>query len=417
MGALTLALVGCGSDSQPVTLGNGTLSAKAAVGKELFFDVNLSGSGQQACASCHDPDHAYGAPNTLSVQLGGVNLDKPGLRNSPTLTYSAFIPSFSFASDGTPTGGFFHDGRSGSLADQATHPFLNEFEMANASAADLQTRLLTRPYIGQFRAVFGDAVLKDPDSTLKHIGEAIAAFELEDTSFHRFNSKFDAVTQGKAQLTAQEANGFALFNNPNKGNCAACHVSAGVKGVPALFTDHTYDNIGVPRNWDIPANSDSSTLSYVPQNGAGLGAPNHNYYDMGLCGPLRTDLAGNTTTCGQFKVPSLRNVSLKGAIFHNGIFHNLQDAVSFYITRESNPTRWYVQADGTTPDIKYNDLPVMYDANVNVLEAPYNPATAPTLTDSEIKDVVAFLCTLADGYDPANPQNYANGAQCRTRPL
>ena len=58
-----------------------------------------------------------------------------------------------------------------------------------------------------------------------------------------------------------------------------------------------------------------------------------------------------------------------------------------------------------------------FDANVNIGEVPYTPPTfsggqAPTLTSQEIDDVVAFLCTLTDGFDPNNPSAYKVPAQC-----
>jgi cytochrome c peroxidase len=385
----------------------------AVVGKQLFFDTTLSASGLQSCASCHDANNAYAAPNALPAQLGGVGMDLPGLRNTPSLRYVAFTPAFHFEADGTAVGGFFLDGRSPGLADQAEHPFFTPFEMANADSAALLQRLLTRPYLAQFKQVFGEASVSDPDRALHNIGQALAAFEMEDVSFHPFSSKFDFWRNGQAQLTAQELRGFALFNAPDKGNCAACHVSASSNGQPALFTDFTYDNVGIPRNWALAANSADTTLPYVPNNGSTLGAPNHDYYDMGMCGPLRSDIAGIQSLCGAFKVPSLRNVAIKQSYFHNGVFHSLQDVVDWYITRDTDPARWYVQADGVTPDIPYNDLPAIYRANVNVTEAPYHPASAPSLTNSERKDVIAFLCTLTDDYSPASPGSYSDPAQCQ----
>jgi cytochrome c peroxidase len=187
-----------------------------------------------------------------------------------------------------------------------------------------------------------------------------------------------------------------------------------------MFTDYTYDNLGVPRNWEIAANTDPTPAYYgLPLNGTALGAP-YAYYDLGLCGPLREPALG-AATCGQFKVPSLRNVAIKQSYFHNGVFHNLQDLVDFYITRDVDPARWYVQADGVTPEIApYNDLPADFVANVNVLEAPYHPGLAPSLNAAERKDLIAFLCTLSDGYVPANAAAYyapaapTNPAQCQS---
>jgi cytochrome c peroxidase len=156
---------------------------------------------------------------------------------------------------------------------------------------------------------------------------------------------------------------------------------------------------------------DGQTPGYAPANGGALGEPNHDYYDLGLCGPLRADLAGRSLMCGAFKVPTLRNVALTGPYFHNGVFDSLEEVVAWYVTRDTDPARWYRQADGT-PDSPYNDLPVAYRRNVNVSEMPYIPSLAPTLTNGEMADLVRFLCTLTDGYDPANPSAYRVPAQC-----
>ena len=136
----------------------------------------------------------------------------------------------------------------------------------------------------------------------------------------------------------------------------------------------------MPRNTEIAATADA------------------NYFDLGLCGPDRTDLSGRTDLCGAFKVPTLRNVATRPVFFHNGRFKSLKETLQFYVTRDTHPERWYPLVNGT-PD-KFNDLPAAYRANVNTSEAPYNrkPGDAPTLTDAEIDDLIAFLTTLSDGY-------------------
>ncbi|MBV1776942.1 diacylglycerol kinase [Burkholderiaceae bacterium DAT-1] len=397
--------------SQPAQPAN-QLSALATVGKRLFMDPALSASGQQSCATCHVPDNGYSPDDGRPTQLGGPAMNLEGLRASPSLGYAHYTPAFSVGSDGKVTGGFMRDGRQPTLAAQATGPFVSSFEMANQDAAEVLGRLKSRPYLAEFVAIFGQASLNDADQTLNNMGRAIAAFETEDQSFHRFDSKYDAWTQGKATLTARESNGFRLFNDPSKGNCVACHTTASKNGVPALFTDFTYDNLGVPRNWKLKANSDTNAPAYAPANGAQF-AGEHRYYDMGVCGPMRTDRPGLTSACGKFKVPTLRNVALRNAFFHNGVFDNLEDVVTWYVSRDANAARWYVQADGKTPDRSYNDIPQMFQANVNVTEPPYNPALQVSLTQQEIRDVVAFLCTLTDGYDPAKPDTYRKPAQCQ----
>jgi cytochrome c peroxidase len=412
--AAVLAACGGGGDSASTTTPpDATLSPMARVGKQIFSDTALSVSGRQSCATCHVADHAFAGADGLSVPLGGPNMDLPGLRAAPSLMYASYAPAFHFAADGTPTGGFFRDGRAANLAEQAQQPFITSFEMANSNAGEVQQRLLSRPYLAQFTAVFGAAVLSDPAQTLASMGAALAAYESEDSDFRPFSSKFDAFQNGKATLTAAELKGLQLFNDPSKGNCNACHLSSGVAGVAPLFTDFTYDSVGIPRNWNIAANQAGTTLPYVPKNGTALGdAGLYDYYDTGLCGPLRTDLADRPSLCGVFKVPTLRNVAVKQNYFHNGVFTNLNDVVSWYITRDTNPARWYRKADGSV-DVPYNDLPQRYDFGINVAEVPYNPGLAPMLSADEINLVVDFLCTLTDGYDPSSPSAYAGQAQCQ----
>jgi cytochrome c peroxidase len=431
LGVLTgLLLSGCGGGGGgQQESGIQTLSPTAALGKLMFSDAALSASGQQSCATCHVKARAFTAdPATdhgLPVALGGPNMDRPGFVNTPSLLYANFTPAFHFESDGTPVGGFFRDGRAASLADQAMQPFLASNEMANADAAAVVAKLKTRPYLDQFVQLFGAAVLDDPSAALARMGAAIAAFEAEAEMFHPFTSKFDAWQRGSATLTTLEQKGFALFNDPTRGNCAACHTSTSADGTtPPLFTDFSYDNLGLPRNAAIPANDEGTTLDDVPSNGNdGV----HRYYDMGLCGPFRTDLAHRTDLCGAFKVPSLRDVALTAPYFHNGAFSSLQDAVAFYVRRDTNPEQWFPATDGASAGhyTKFNDLPRAYggqfvadihtlgsdygyQGNVNTSEVPYNRhiGDQPALAEDDIKAVVAFLCTLTDGYDAANPNAY-----------
>lgn len=389
-------------------------AAMAALGKLLFNDPNLSASNKQSCASCHAPQNAMLAPNTLSVQLGGAELNLQGLRNVPSAAYALFTPPPKINNQGKLKGGVMLDGRSASLATQAQLPFLAANEMANASSTVVKIKLLGRPYFAQYLALFGSASLNNPDITLTNMAQAIALYEQTDPAFRLFSSKFDAFLAGKAQLSTAETNGMNLFNNPGKGNCAACHDSTSHNGIPPLFTDYSFHANGVPRNWKITYNLDSTILpDFLPQNGLSLGAPNHQFYDLGACGPLRTDQSGNTSTCGQFKVPSLRNTALKGAYEHNGVFSSLQQVLSFYNNRDLTPAVFYKKADGITPDIPYNDLPVAYQLNIDN-PPPFHllPGKQAVLQPSEINAIIIFLCTLTDGYNPSNPSAYPYPKQC-----
>jgi cytochrome c peroxidase len=439
----SLAACGGGGAAQDGTAtGSGaaatsTLSAAATLGAKIFADTALSASGQQSCATCHVARYAFAADPTATgpdrgspVPRGGVTMDLSGFRNTPSILYAAYTPAFHFDAAGNPYGGFFRDGRAKTLADQAVLPFTTTFEMANGDAAQVIARLQTRPYLADFVTLYGQAVLGDPTTALQDMGAALAAFETEAPQFHPFSSKYDYFLAGQTQLTAQERRGLAKFNDPAGGNCAACHPSTSGDGVtPPLFTDFSYDNLGVPRNANIPGNAAAAPASTPTDSTDSV----HAYYDLGICGPFR-DIGGLNLFgyCGQFKVPTLRNIAVTGPYFHNGQFATLADALAFYVRRDTNPEQFYpTAADGSVT--KFDDLPALYgglfvvnindpgsDAgyvgNVNTVEIPYNRhiGGTPALSTDDINDMIAFLCTLTDGYDPANPTAQVLPAQCQS---
>lgn len=361
------------------------------VGRVLFFDRSLSASGRMACASCHDPAHAFGPPNALSAQRGGPRLDQIGLRAVPSLMYRAATPSFSEhyqesegddSIDAGPTGGFTWDGRAANVHDQAAIPLLAPNEMANTSPADVVARLGRSPSAAAFKEAFGPHVLEHPDLAWKGLLLALEVFQQNPAEFSPYSSKYDAFLRGKAQLSAAERRGLAVFNNPDQGNCASCHISAIRRGVFPRFTDDGLIALGVPRNRTLPANAKPA------------------FFDLGLCGPLRTDLHGHTDYCGLFKTPSLRNVATRHAFFHNGVYHRLDEAVRFYSLRDTQPDKLYRDAHGR-PQRVPDDLPAAYRANLNQ-DAPFGQkrGAKPPLSEADVQDIVAFLKTLTDGYQP-----------------
>jgi cytochrome c peroxidase len=213
-------------------------------------------------------------------------------------------------------------------------------------------------------------VFATDDAALNAALIALEVFQQSPADFYPYSSKYDAVLRGTAKLSAAEARGLALFESPKKGNCAACHPTRPAEGGFPTFTDYGFVALGVPRNRALPGNADPA------------------YFDLGLCGPLRTDLAGRGEYCGLFRTPSLRNVATRKHFFHNGAFTRLADAVRFYATRDATPARWY-------PHGALDDLPPQYRANVN-REPPFGKE--PALTEAEIADIVAFLGALTDGY-------------------
>src|SRR5512135_3373523 len=122
--ALASALAGCGGSGTPGGAAPAvSLSPQAALGEKIFNDRTLSASGRQACASCHVEGVGHAQDDALAAQLGGPDPTLQGTRVAPGIRYLATNTAFFFAADGTPTGGFFWDGRASSLASQAGEPF------------------------------------------------------------------------------------------------------------------------------------------------------------------------------------------------------------------------------------------------------------------------------------------------------
>jgi cytochrome c peroxidase len=397
------------------------LSAMAKLGREIFFDANLSSSGKLACASCHSPEHAYGPPNDGPVMLGGPTLTLPGARAVPSLTYLERQPDFSIGPDDrenetvtlaqkaavgqtadrvqktatqaaqsaaniVPQGGLFWDGRADTLQMQASGPLLDPREMDGGSVEIVAEKLRNASYAGKFAALFGQNIFKNANLLVAEATFAVGRYQVEDPSFHLYTSKFDYWFEGKVRLSDSEMRGYRLFNDQDKANCAGCHSSQLSRdGFPPLFTDTQYEALAAPRN---PALADTR---------------DPNYFDLGVCGPTRKNMADQTQFCGMFKTPTLRNTAIRHAYFHNGVFQTLQQVMDFYNFRDTDPEKVYpLGPDGKAQ--KYNDIPVQYQANVDVSDPPFNrhPGETPAMTAQDEADIIAFLNTLTDGYKPAD---------------
>lgn len=358
-----------------------SLSDKEQLGKLLYFDKDLSINKNQACASCHFPPAFVDPANTLdpanSVVSLGSDISLNGGRNAPSAAYAAFSPFFHWEPvEGLYIGGQFWDGRANTLADQAKGPFLNPVEMAMPSKESVLKRIASerndnyRAYKKLWKSVYNVRLdmLASPDSEVETnalydmMADAIAAFE-KTRFFSPFSSKFDYYLAGKATLSPQEESGLALFEG--KAQCNACHPSSPLISpdggmMPPLFTDFTYDNIGVPK----------STNPLIAANPV----------DYGLGG--RADIATKDpegAELGKHKVMSLRNIAVTAPYAHNGYFATLAEVVHFYNTRDVES--W------PAPEVAEN---MNTDELGNL-----------GLTPEEEADLVSFLQTLTDGYGPA----------------
>ncbi len=325
------------------------LSEMEKLGKKIFFDKSLSSPAGQSCSSCHnitsgfaDPGHPFSKGAIASLM---------GNRNAPSVAYMKYSPSLYYNTvDSTYMGGFFWDGRVNTLEAQAIKPMLNPIEMNNANITQIVNKLKVTEYCATFTNIYGAGVFDDTLVAIQFAASAIAAYE-RSFQVNSFTSKYDAYLNGEANLTAQELSGLNLFNDTAKAKCANCHSSTkdNIYGL-ALFTDFSYDNIGVPHNPSSP--------SAGPDRGLGAFLANPSLY-------------------GQFKVPTLRNVALTAPYFHNGYFNTLEEVIRFYSDRDSV---------GLFPP---PDVP----QNVNKDELG-----KLNLSEQNVQDIAAFLRTLTDGY-------------------
>jgi len=319
------------------------------LGAYLYKDKSLSLNQNQSCMTCHHPSAGFADPdnrrNPVDFPVSdGSDPNLFGGRNAPGSAYAGFSPIFGWDdSVGGYVGGMFWDGRATGttlgdpLAEQALGPFLNPVEMAMTKPAVVAAVSVSN-YADLFIRVFPETDFTDVERTYDNIGFAIAAFE-RSKFVTRFTSKFDRFWRACRQqgievsgidtstdltllpadiLTDTQMQGLALFNDANKGNCAACHATTDyidAEGVvyPPLFTDFSYDNLGIPINWRV------YELTQGTPPDLGLGA--------------RVDI-NEPAEYGKFKVPTLRNVAKSAPYGHNGYFPTLKEIVNFYNTRD-----------------------------------------------------------------------------------
>ncbi len=403
-----------------VAAGQVTLTPMEQLGKAIFFD-KISSPSNQSCADCHAPISGFTGPipgiNMTGAVYPGAVPQRFGNRKPPAASYAVFSPIFHFDTDeGLFIGGNFWDGRATGFklgnpaADQALGPFLNPVEQNNPSKQAVLMTIGASKYADLWTQVWGAPIAWDTpeaiDMNYDRIGLAIAAYE-GSYEVSPFSSKFDlfwanAQTAGMDVTLIDMANwnnyaglglnnleltGFALFNDETKGKCALCHtLDPADVGLPPLFTDNSFDNLGVPKN---PNNPFYTMDQVFLDDGSPINPLGAAWIDPGLGGFLANSgdpawAAMADENYGKHRVPTLRNVGKRpGAGFmkaymHNGALKSLAEVVNFYNTRDVAP--W------PAPEVLQN----MNTAELGNLG----------LTAAEEAAIVAFMETLSDGYKP-----------------
>ena len=392
------------------------LSVAEQLGKSIFFDDALSINANQSCASCHGPEAGWTGPESDTNMAGAVYegsiAGRFGNRKPPSAAYATLSPIFHQDKGGLFIGGNFWDGRAtgeglgNPAADQALGPFLNHVEQALPDSACVVYLVCEAPN-SLFESVWGtdscditwpadvvdtcktegaEVSLSEDDrvkSDMNYdaIGLSVASYEAS-VEVNAFSSKFDV-----AKLSKMERRGSSLFRS--KGKCSRCHTA---NGKEPLFTDFTFDNLGLPQNPENPAGTDPG------------------FVDPGLGGFLMSagyDEDVYDEEWGKQKVPTLRNVG-KGscetepdnddcivkAYGHNGYFKTLAGIVHFYNTRDVKPVCLGLYTEMEALD--KNCWP--------------EPEISENVNDDELGDlglsaedeaaIVAFLNALSDGYIP-----------------
>lgn len=244
--------------------------ARVELGKNLFFDPRLSGKGNMSCATCHNPSLGWSDGKATAIGHNGLVLG----RASPTIINTGFNSIQMW------------DGRKSTLEEQALGPMEASVEMASDMDLLFEFLLTNEGYRELFAKAYpGERISR---STLSR---AIASYERTVVSN---NSPFDRWVKGdESAMTRQQVEGFKVFVDPNKGNCAACHNGPN-------FTDNGFHNVGL-----------ASFSQPEPDLGRFAQRP------LGL---MR----------GAFKTPTLRDVSLTAPYFHDGSADDLEAVIDHY---------------------------------------------------------------------------------------
>lgn len=371
------------------------LTDQEQLGKNLFFDHNLSEPAGQDCASCHGPSAGFTGDNATINEHGAVYMGavsgRFGNRKPPSAAYAGGSPNLTLRK-GKWKGGMFWDGRATGwnlgdpLAEQAQGPFLNPLEQNLPDADEVISRVNESSYKILFESVCTDA--ETIQSKYDCIGRAIAAYE-RSSDVSSFSSRFD-----RGELNTNETNGLNLFKG--KANCDKCHI---IKGKRPVFTNYKYANAGIPRN---PENPFYIEPVFNPAGAA--------WIDEGLGGFLKSDPSYFNVSrkqTGKEKVPTLRNTAkgsceaepdnpkcITKAYGHNGYFKSLKDIIHFFNTRDILPV---CGGQKNAPGIDCWPLP---EIGLNMNKNDFGNLS---LTPDEENDIVEFLKALSDDYTAIPP--------------
>lgn len=238
--------------------------ASIELGSSLFFETLLSQDSTLSCQSCHLITEAFADHLPLGEGIKGRHVT----RNTPTLSNIGHHPYF------------MADGKFATLEDQVLGP-INEHREFDLNEKEVVERLKTVPLYNEL-----SWKAYNQDITIEVVQKALANFERIIASD---STKFDQYIRGQATLTAQEKQGWDLFNSPEL-NCIQCHNGFN-------FTNYSFQNNGLYQNYP-----DSGRALITKKPG-----------DLAL-----------------FKVPTLRNIAITYPYMHDGSINSLDEVIDHY---------------------------------------------------------------------------------------
>lgn len=370
------------------------------LGEALFWDPELSGNRDIACATCHHPD--LGTGDNLSVSLGTNGFGLGEQRNKGTalgliprnasplfnlgykewdvLFWDGRVSTDPVAGFHTPASDRLPSGLDSVLAAQAMFPVTSRDEMrgnrgdkdifgqpnelaaivdykARPVWAGLMKRLLVIPgYVELFNAAYPD--VPTTELGFQHAANALAAYEIAVFTFE--DSPYDRYIQGdNTALSDQAKQGAILFYG--EAGCATCHSTG-------LLTDQKFHNIAVPQIGD----------------GKGKEEP----FDLG-----RARETGNDCDRYAFRTPPLRDVTITGPWMHDGAFTTLEAAVRHHLNPTESLKNYDVSQLTSLMKDTCQDQPETLAA-ITKWYTPQNASAGVQLSDAEIQALLAFLESL-----------------------
>jgi cytochrome c peroxidase len=261
---------------------NTTSTDKINLGRQLFFDKQLSTDNKRSCATCHDPAKAFTDGLSRSIAIDGHTVLS---RNAPTLWNAALQRNL------------FLDSRSFSLEEQVMAVLNNASEMHGSAQHAAEHIIIQKGYDTLYTKAYPAA---QTTTAAQNICNAIACYE---RTLIALNSKFDKHMRGQPALNNSEINGFNLFMG--KAKCGTCHFMPLFGGAkPPRYYYNETEVIGVPASNTAPAKLDQDAGRFIV-----TGLPLHKF---------------------AFKTSSLRNIALTAPYMHNGVFKTLAQVLDFY---------------------------------------------------------------------------------------